>query len=1451
MAQTAEGELVDRFEAFYRNYYSDEIATLAQNYPSEQRSLSIDWTDLYQFDADVADDYIAKPEQLREYAEEALRLYDLPVDVSLGQAHVRIQNLPDVTEIRAIRSPDVNTLVAVSGIVRKATDVRPKIEEAAFECQRCGTLSYIPQTGGFQEPHECQGCERQGPFSVNYDQSTFVDAQKIRVQERPEGLRGGETPQSIDVELEDDITGEVAPGDYVTVTGVLRIDQQEDQSGKSRMFDVFMDGHSLVLEDEEFEEMDISEADKRAIVEISGEADVYEKMVGSVAPSIYGYDEEKLAIAMQLFSGVTKHLPDDSRIRGDLHILLIGDPGTGKCLAGDTEVTLADGSRKPIREIVESNLDDPVAVDDGVYDEVDFAVPSLDGDGAITHKRASKVWKREAPEEMYRIRTASGEEIEVTPSHPLFVQSGGSWKPRRADELHEGDRIAVDGTDETAESREDRVLGSGVEGPESGVQALRPPAEREVSREPIESIETVDPDYEWVYDLEVEGTHSYLSNGIVSHNSQLLQYVQHIAPRSVYTSGKGSSAAGLTASAVQSDFGDGEAWTLEAGALVLADKGIAAVDELDKMRCVTGETLVRTGGGPAPIEQLATEAARDGVIEELPTGRTIRGVDVTAHTMTEEGRIVERPVTAVHEYDAPERLVEVRLVSGESVTATLDHPFVVREGGERRERRAADLDAGDSVPVPRSGLIATDGGSVLTKERRGVHRPDDGHEVEWTEVATVTETDGSNRRVYDLTVKGTHNFVANGMIVHNSEDRSAMHEALEQQSYHPDTEVLLADGRRVEIGAFVDGLMADRPGDVRDGVDCEILPIEDARVHTVDMDAETVGKTAIDRVSRHEAPEEFVRITFSNGRSVTVTPDHPTFVDREDGVETVEATAVETGDFVPAPRKLPNSAEPVDLADEERIGREKDVDLPETLSPDLAEILGLLVAEGHSHAGRAHEIGFSNQDDRLLARMDRLMGEIFGIESTNPANTEGTVTKRWVSTKLYRWFEKNVPELMATAREKRMPAAVLGASEEHVRRFLVGAFAGDGGVESESMSFATSSAGLARDYADALAKIGVASRIHHDPTGDSWKTYVMGDSIERFVDAVVEPGDDRYGEARSSAEPGTEMRYYRVTDVETVPNEGENACQWVYDVAVEPTNTFVSEGVVLHNSISISKAGINATLKSRCALLGAANPKYGRFDEYEPIAEQIELDPALISRFDLIFTVTDQPDEEEDRRLAEHIIQSNYAGELSTQHEKLASPNVSMEQATEAARNVEPTIDADLFRKYVAYAKRDVFPTMTEAARERIREFYVDMRTQGTGEDAPVPITARKLEALVRLAEASARIRLSDSVEEKDAERVIDIVQSSLRDVGMDPETGEFDADIIETEMSKSQRDRVKGIKEVIRELQDEYEEGAPVEEVIERAEELGMDDKADHEIEKLKQKGELYEPQQGYLRTT
>jgi replicative DNA helicase Mcm len=693
MARAENTELIDTFEQFYRRYYSDEIGELAQNYPNEQRSLYIDWTDLYRYDADLADDFVSQPEQLREYAEEALRLYDLPVDVSLGQAHVRVHNLGETTEISDIRSRHVNTLIAVEGTVKRASEVQSKIQEAAFECQRCGVLTYIPQSRSErQEPHECQGCERQGPFQIIFDQSEFVDAQTLIVKRRPANATTGDGV-SIEVHIEDDIAGEITAGDTVTVTGVLHL-LGDDQRTDATLGDKYLDGLSVTIKDDRYLDLNITDDDKREIVELSNEADIYEQMVDSYAPTVYGYDQEKLAIILQLFAGVTKHLPDESRIRGDLHVDLIGDPGTAK--------------------------------------------------------------------------------------------------------------------------------------------------------------------------------------------SRLLDYAGRLAPRTVAVSGSGSSSVGLTASMERTSNGS-DTWAVKAGALPLADRGLARLDDLDKF---------------------------------------------------------------------------------------------------------------------------------------------------------------------------------------HSEERGTLESVLEDQT------------------------------------------------------------------------------------------------------------------------------------------------------------------------------------------------------------------------------------------------------------------------------------------------------------------------------------------------------------------------------------------------IEVNKASVQTTLKARTAVLAAANPKYGRFDQYEPIGEQVDLEPGLISQFDLLFVVTDEPDEQHDERVAERILQANYAGELNTQHSEMDAPNVSDTEIRNQVEQVAPEIDPGLLRKYIAYARRNCFPTMTDAAIETIKDFYVDLRSKGADEDAPVPMSARKLESLVRLAEASARVRLSDEVVEEDAERAIMITQSCLQDLGVDPESGSSNRDSTVAELS---REEIESIKHLIAEMEEDYEEGAPVGEVLEAGTEMFdlSENRFEHEIDKLKQKGEVYEPSTDHLRTT
>ena len=687
---------VAKWEEFLRSRYWDDLLELADSYPDE-RSLKIRFSDIDKFDPDFAEELMENPEQSLEAARAAMLELDLPMDVYMDRAHVRIAELPRHFKTRELRSDHIGKLLAIDGLVRTATEVRPKIVSAAFQCQRCGFTFFKEQTGNkFEDQNlKCmnQACDRGGPFKLMLAQSKFVDAQKIRVQESPEELRGGQQPQTLDVELEDDLAGKIFPGDRVIVNGILKSYQRSNpQQGKSTYFDLFHKGISVEMKDQEFEEIDISQEDEEMIMEMSRDPEIYENIRKSIAPSIYGYEDVKEALALQLVSGFEKNLPDGARIRGDIHILLVGDPGIAK--------------------------------------------------------------------------------------------------------------------------------------------------------------------------------------------SQLLRYMIKISPRGIYTSGKSSTSAGLTATAVKDELGDGR-WTIEAGALVLADKGIAAIDEMDKM---------------------------------------------------------------------------------------------------------------------------------------------------------------------------------------NNEDKSALHEAMEQQT------------------------------------------------------------------------------------------------------------------------------------------------------------------------------------------------------------------------------------------------------------------------------------------------------------------------------------------------------------------------------------------------ISVAKAGVMATLKSRCSLLAAANPKLGRFDKYEPIAPQINLTPALMSRFDLIFVLTDDPDTKRDSAIAQHILKSNYAGELVTQ--KAWNPDISQDDIDNALTVIMPAIEPELLRKYVAYARKNIFPTLTDEAKEYFLKYYVGLRTQGQDSNKPVPVTARQLEALIRLGEASARLRLSDKVTLADAQRVVKILEACLRKVGVDPETGFLDADIIASGTTKSTRDRTKSVIDIIRDVSKESQGPASRDAVLDRAEELGIERaKAEEIIDRMRRDGDVFEPRPGMLK--
>jgi len=221
---TATKTLEEKFEKFLKNYYYKDILRVIRGYP-EERSLIVDFDVLDNYDFSLAEEVINNPDEAIKACEKAIRNMELPIDLPSVKINVRFQNLPSTHKflIRELRSNNVGKLISVEGIVRKSTDVRPKLVIGAFECQVCGNIIRISQDGDkLKQPYLCDSCERKGPFNLLIDESVFIDSQKILIQESLEDLRGGEHPQQLTIYLEDDLTGKIFPGDRIEVVGILR-----------------------------------------------------------------------------------------------------------------------------------------------------------------------------------------------------------------------------------------------------------------------------------------------------------------------------------------------------------------------------------------------------------------------------------------------------------------------------------------------------------------------------------------------------------------------------------------------------------------------------------------------------------------------------------------------------------------------------------------------------------------------------------------------------------------------------------------------------------------------------------------------------------------------------------------------------------------------------------------------------------------------------------------------------------------------------------------------------------------------------------------------------------------------------------------------------------------------------------------------------------------------------
>jgi replicative DNA helicase Mcm len=293
--------------------------------------ISLDFIKLTEFSNNLPEGILSNPE-------DTLRLIEVAIE-ELGlikNVRIRLVNVPKSLEIkvRNIRSKDLNNMIVIEGIIRQASDVRPQVVNAKFECPSCGTVMSVLQIEKkFREPPRCS-CGRRGGFRLMSKE--MVDTQRLVVEEAPESLSGGEQPKRINIFVKEDLVEpkmeeKTTPGSRVKVIGILKeVPVPLQTGGMSTRFELAIEANNVIPLEETFEELDITEEDERQILELAEDPMIYENLARSISPSIWGYEEIKRSLVLQLFSGVRKITKDGQKSRGDMHILLIGDPGVAK-----------------------------------------------------------------------------------------------------------------------------------------------------------------------------------------------------------------------------------------------------------------------------------------------------------------------------------------------------------------------------------------------------------------------------------------------------------------------------------------------------------------------------------------------------------------------------------------------------------------------------------------------------------------------------------------------------------------------------------------------------------------------------------------------------------------------------------------------------------------------------------------------------------------------------------------------------------------------------------------------------------------------------------------------------------------------------------------------------------------------------------------------------------------
>lgn len=342
--QYSEAKVKDLFVEFLKSY-KDENGELKYRIEISQipvtgsKSVIVDYPNLERYDTDLSTSLVKQPDLFLDAFEsaaiETLNIENpIYADVAGKELRVRIRDLPDRISLRGVTKNHLNTLIQVAGMVTRTSELRPLAVNAAFRCSN-QHITFVSQNGSgvvLKRPIKCEteGCGETKNFELDDLKTEFLDFQVVRIQEMPEELPPGQLPQSFDVNLTGDMVNSARPGDRIFLTGVVKAESENIGGVSRKLFNQRIEANFVEQMSRRPEEQTVSRDEEETIRSLAALPGAYDRLVSSVAPAIFGHELHKEAALLLMVGSPQKTLPDGTTLRGDVNILLVGDPGTAK-----------------------------------------------------------------------------------------------------------------------------------------------------------------------------------------------------------------------------------------------------------------------------------------------------------------------------------------------------------------------------------------------------------------------------------------------------------------------------------------------------------------------------------------------------------------------------------------------------------------------------------------------------------------------------------------------------------------------------------------------------------------------------------------------------------------------------------------------------------------------------------------------------------------------------------------------------------------------------------------------------------------------------------------------------------------------------------------------------------------------------------------------------------------